>query len=210
LILTAVLDSYQRFIDETYRDISEAQLANIQRARSAIEERIEAEDRKYEEFLKTHLDAPVGKDAAVVNATADALTQRIAENDVKAQALDGQIQNLDQAMKRPELAPAVNAKAAAWAAKAGLDKSQGTPEVLLAFLRLERSECESVAKSYAAALEKARRKQHDALSFQRNEEKLVSSRRRARETYNQFMKMVSELETRRDAGGFVTRVITKP
>jgi capsular exopolysaccharide synthesis family protein len=61
IILSALIDAYQRFIDETYKDISEALVASIDRARTEVEAKIEATEKKYEEFMQTISDTAAAK-----------------------------------------------------------------------------------------------------------------------------------------------------
>src|SRR5262249_30428623 len=121
LILNAVIDGYQKFIDETYKDISETLFASIQHAKQQAEADIAAADAKYDEFVNTvpvAMPVKLGRGTTAVERELSQVSDRASETKIRLSEIDARISVLTRNDLSPEERRAVEAKASEWATKA--------------------------------------------------------------------------------------------
>jgi len=269
IILSALIDAYQVFLNETYKDISENLVASIDRARTEVEAKIESEEKKYEEFMKSipeQAAAKGGKTMSLLEQQCELTGQKVSidkldltgkkkELEVLKQTyekngpratiqfilstgrvpgmtgdkeLDSAIQKLQmdekelitqfgpkhprvlQIQERQKMLKEIYSSGKGKDNVGADGKDLDPAQLFIKGQEIAVQMLQERLSAYEAEHAKLKKQLADLRTIERQEEKLFDTRRRARDMYNTIMRQVSDMEMRRESGGFVAKAINKP
>ena len=208
--LNAIIETYSDYLNDVYYDVSKSMLQGFNTMQGELEERLKQTEREYDEFLKK---APIligERRGSQAQRLLDQVRQRLAETEVKANEQNSRLQVLQRTANQKETEGTVKLRAAEWATKAGLERSQVTVENFLGIHRLEQAELEEIRNSLQALSEKAFKELRQMGQIENEEETIRARRDRARIMLEKVQQSIDEMRRRSDIGGYRVVIVTRP
>jgi hypothetical protein len=211
-ILAALIDAYQKFLDITYRNLTDQTLEFVVKARDLLQQDIVQMEGAYERFrLNAPLIKGAGKDAAVaqretaLQARKSALLIRRAEIQAREEALERAI------AAGTDLEPLLKI----WAPSSGFDKQPAKKPVEaakahIAVLRQEMEEARAIETSLDRLLQSVREEGREVQMFEFKDQRYHKDLERLQLLHDQVVKRLMEMNLVREYGGYDVRVLTPP
>jgi uncharacterized protein involved in exopolysaccharide biosynthesis len=217
-LLRAVLHSYQTFLDETYRSVSDRTLELILEAKRTLTENLQISEQAHSTFRANNPLLVGGSDQAKLQferlSSVEARKTALSANRVEQETRLGMLEKA-VADKNPSVA--ITLKVNEWAARSGFDKlpqeaRQGidATHAYIAFLKqeLDESRASEKALDQLLAIERERAKQY--MMSQMQDDRLRNQIVQNRQLLESITKRLSEINLIKDFGGFEARMVAPP
>lgn len=215
--LSAIIKSYQEFLDETYKSTSDATLDLIQKARQTLKDHLEHAQQELQGF-RAKSPFLLMKDESGSNiyaARVRALDAKQTELKVKQLELAGRLARATAA--KSEKSVAIQVKANEWAAKSGFDKlpaevRQGKDALAayLDYLKEELQELNAIQVSISEQTEVEQKRVRELANYEAVDERLRRDVQASQALFDSIVKRMNELGLTKDFGGYEARLMSLP
>jgi hypothetical protein len=218
LILRAVLNSYQTFLDETYKSVSDRTLELILEAKRVLTERLEEAEASHQDFRI--------KNALLTFGPEQSKNQfdRLAAIDSKKLSLviamtelEGRLAWLEKALADKNNLAMVELKVNEWAARVGFEKlskeerqNLDAPHAYQNYLKQELAETRSIELALDKLAESERERARKLSNLELRDDMLRNRVVQSRQLLESITKRLSEINLMKDFGGFEARIVAPP
>jgi uncharacterized protein involved in exopolysaccharide biosynthesis len=149
-ILSAVIEAYQKFLDEKYKTQSEALMASVGAAREKLEEDVL---RARKELTEHYLSADAGTGGQSTVAEYGKQRDQLITTQGKQSVLRAKIDYVESCRNDPKMKEALFDHVLEWATKTGVSKDEVTVDRYINSLRFELGECDAIETALKTKIE---------------------------------------------------------
>jgi uncharacterized protein involved in exopolysaccharide biosynthesis len=212
-ILTAVIESYQEFLSETYLDSNEEVARLLHAAQQTLHAQLTEKENAYRKFRQ---DSPLAKtDAGIAKQRVEDLERASTQARVEAAQWRARLELVEAGLKQPGDHRALLLVAAkpflqSDRSLAAAAATANSPEVCLECLRQELKVAQGKIALLDNLVAEARRSDQLRATYQVQDETYRNEIARTRQMFDVVLKRLEEINLLKDYGGIMAKVISPP
>lgn len=219
LILDGILISYQAFLDETYKTVSDHTLELIMEAKRKLSQNLQQAEQDYMDFRQKNpfLNYRGDQTEKMKHATLSALLDKKAANMASRAELEGRLAWAQNAVNNKDEMLAFQLKVNEWASRSGFDKlpkesRQGleSHQAYINVLKQDLAENQAIRKGLNDAIDEEQNRLRDLQNYEHVEERLRNAIASQRTLFDSIVKRLQEVNLVKDDGGYEARVVSPP